>query len=113
MSLEKDSSAAEIRRGKNWIRRQCRESSLKKLLLAFAFTAAFVRAFTFGLPRDCGFKALLVLIDMREIALGIDERIRIVRTLLLKLRVLVGQVIERSVRADPHVGRKRSRLLVR
>jgi hypothetical protein len=50
-----------------------------------------------GRSRGRGFEALFVLVDMSEVALWIDEGIRVSGPSLLQLGVLVGQVIERGV----------------
>ena len=48
-----------------------------------------------------GFEALLVLVDVSEVTLWVDKRIRISGASLLELGVLIGHVVERGVGTDP------------
>ena len=47
------------------------------------------------------FEALFVLVDMSQVAFGIDKRVRISRGSLLKFGVFVRETLERGVRTDP------------
>lgn len=64
------------------------------------------------LPGQGGLEALLVLGDVSLVAVRVDEGVGISRTALLQLFVLRGQVVERGVRADPQVDRKRKSLFI-